>query len=72
MPLSGVEVFQASHLGHQVSHRIQMRFNKNIDTKKRLRHYDLALEKWREFKIVYALDTQNRHTQWEIFAHEEL
>jgi len=72
MPLSGVEVFQALQLGHELSHRIQMRFNKYIDTKKRLRHYDTAREKWREFEIVYALDVQNLHRQLEIFAHEEL
>jgi SPP1 family predicted phage head-tail adaptor len=71
-PLSGMEIFQAQQLGHTVSHRIQMRWNTNIDTAIKLRHFDNALQRYRDFEIVYALDVQNRHTQWDIFAHEIL
>lgn len=69
-PLSGFERYYANQLGHEVSHRIQMRWNTNINTSRTLSHYDRALKKVRNFEIVYAMDVQNRHTQWDIFAHE--
>ena len=71
-PLSGFEINKSLELGHETSHRIQMRFTKNIDTTKKLRHFDTALQRQRVFDIVYALDVQNRHTQWDIMVHEVL
>ena len=71
-PLSGYEINKSLELGHESSHRIQMRFTPNIDTTKKLRHFDTALQKQRVFDIVYALDIQNRHTQWDIMVHEVL
>ena len=51
-PLSGYEINKSLELGHESSHRIQMRFTKNIDTTKKLRHFDTALKKQRVFDIV--------------------
>lgn len=71
-PLSGVEVFQALQAGHQVTHRIQMRFTTLFDTTILLGLFDSAINKYRTFTPVYSLDSQNRHTQLDILARETL
>jgi SPP1 family predicted phage head-tail adaptor len=71
-PLSGAEVFQALQAGHNVTHRINMRFTALFDTTMKLKMWDEAYDRYRYFTPVYNLDPQNRHTQLDILVLETL
>ena len=71
-PLSGVEIFQAQQLGHNVTHHIQMRFSRRLDTTMRLHTFDEKLNVDRYFTPIFVEDVQNLHTQLNIIAKEEI
>ena len=71
-PLSGAELFQGEQAGHQLTHRIRSRFNRELDTTMKLGYRDSITHKYRRFELTVIMDVQNRHTQLDILAKEEL
>jgi len=64
-PLSGREYFYSQQIKAEVTHRIRIRYNPDINTEMRIKHQDRILE------IESIIDKEEKREFQEIFAREQ-
>lgn len=64
-PLTGREYFYAHQIKNEVSHRVRIRYRRNITEEMRIKHGERIL------KIESIVDLKERHQFLEILAKEE-
>lgn len=64
-PLTGREYFYAHQIKNEVSHRVRIRYRKDINEEMRIKHG------YRYFEIESVIDLKERHQFLEILCREE-
>ena len=71
-PLRGVEQIEALKLDNEVTHKIRVRYHKDIHPKMRIKFEDKRKDSTRYFDIQSLLNFDERNKYYDILATEEI
>jgi len=68
----GVERIEGMKLDNELTHKIRIRYNKDLHPKMRIEYFDHAKSSTRYFNILSILNADERNIYQEIMASEEV